>query len=153
MITTVAAEELVSWAGKDLGTGAWFTVDQALINQFADLTLDHQFIHVDEELAAQTPFGGTIAHGFLTLSLLTHLTAELKVLPANMVMGINYGFDKVRFLNPVRAGKRVRARVRLADVSEKDRGRFLVKQEISVEIEGEKVPALACEWLAMFVCQ
>lgn len=150
-MTVVPKEELASHVGtKD--TGEWITIDQDRINSFADCTEDHQFIHIDEEKAAQTPFGGTIAHGFLTLSMLVKMTEGHGVVPENIVMGINYGFDKVRFLTPVRAGKRVRAHRELVSVDEKDGNRFLMKHAISVEIEGEESPALVAEWLGMMVC-
>ena len=152
MTQVVPKAELASFIGKQLEPGEWFTIDQERINQFADVTVDHQFIHIDEEKAAQTPFGGTIAHGFLTLSMLSHLVEGCSLVPQEIVMGINYGFDKVRFLTPVRAGKRVRAINTIADVTEKDGGRYLIKQSIVVEIEGEDSPALIAEWLAMHVC-
>lgn len=152
MPTIVPKAEIMSWIGKDMPPGEWFEIDQQRINQFADVTVDHQFIHIDPEKAAQTPFGSTIAHGFLTLSMLTHLTSEAALLPQEIVMGINYGFDKVRFLNPVKSGGKVRALVKIADITEKDNGQILVKQAVTVEIEGEETPALVCEWLAMYVC-
>jgi acyl dehydratase len=152
MANLVPREELKGYVGKQLEPGSWFTIDQDRINHFADVSLDHQFIHVDEEAAAQSPFGGTIAHGFLTLSMLTHLVADFALLPDKIVMGINYGFDKVRFLAPVRAGKRVRAVSTIADVQEKEGNRVLIKQAITVEIEGEETPALVAEWLGMYVC-
>ena len=106
---------------------------------------------MDEEAAKNTPFGGTIAHGFLTLSLLSKLAEGNGIVPENVVMGINYGFDKVRFLAPVRAGKRVRSHAEISSVDQKDDNRFLTKQTISVEIEGEETPALVAEWLTMVV--
>ena len=106
---------------------------------------------MDEERAAQTPFGGTIAHGFLTLSMLVKMSEEHGVFPENTVMGINYGFDKVRFLAPVRAGKRVRVHTEILDVTQKDDQRFLIKSAVTVEIEGEDTPALAAEWLSMVI--
>ena len=115
------------------------------------MTDDHQFIHLDEEKAAQTPFGGTIAHGFLTLSCLVPMCQDSGLMPENIVMGINYGFNKVRFLTPVRAGKRVRAHVEVTDVDAKDDNRFLITQAVTVEIEGEDNPALVAEWLSMVV--
>lgn len=151
-ITVVPKEKLVDQVGTQFAPSEWVTIDQDRINSFADCTEDHQFIHIDEEKAAQTPFGGTIAHGFLTLSMLSKLAEGEGVIPENVVMGINYGFDKVRFLTPVRAGKRVRAHRKLVSVQEKDGGRFLMKTEVSVEIEGEESPALIAEWLAMVVC-
>ena len=124
---------------------------QDRINTFADCTEDHQFIHVDLEKAAQTPFGGTIAHGFLTLSLLAKMMEGNGIVPENTVMGLNYGFDKVRFLAPVASGKRVRAHVEVLNVDRKDDNRFLVKNSVSVEIEGEDTPALVAEWLNMLI--
>ena len=116
---------------------------------FADATGDHQFIHVDPAAAAATPFGGTIAHGFLTLSLIAVLLPERAIVLEGIKMGVNYGFDKVRFLAPVRSGKRVRARHKLLDFSDKGGGRFLTSIEVTVEIEGEDKPALIAEWLGM----
>ena len=150
-MTVVPKEEFTSYIGHKFEPGKWFELSQQRINEFADCTEDHQFIHIDEERAAQTPFGGTIAHGFLTLSSLVCMTAGLGVSPEGVVMGVNYGFDKVRFLAPVRAGKRVRAHVEIADITAKDDKRFLIKQNISVEIEGEETPALVAEWLSMAV--
>ncbi len=147
----IPKDEMVKAIGNKLEPSEWITLDQARINAFADCTEDHQFIHVDQEKAAQTPFGGTIAHGFLTLSLLSKMIEGNGVVPEGTVMGLNYGFDKVRFLAPVRAGKRVRAHVEVVSVDEKSGGRFLVKQVISVEIEGEETPALVAEWLSMLV--
>ena len=147
----VKPEEMENQVGVSLPAGEWFEIDQARINTFADCTEDHQFIHLDEEAAAQTPFGGTIAHGFLTLSLLTKLCAENGIYPEGIVMGVNYGLDKVRFLNPVRAGKRVRAHTEIVSVDRKDANRFLVKQAVTVEIEGEDTPAVYAEWLGMSI--
>ncbi len=151
-ITVVPKEKLADHVGTEFAPSEWLTLDQDRINTFADCTEDHQFIHIDQEKAAQTPFGGTIAHGFLTLSVLAKLAEGEGVVPENVVMGINYGFDKVRFLAPVRAGKRVRAHRKLVSVDQKDDNRFLMKTEVSVEIEGEETPALIAEWLGMVVC-
>jgi len=150
-VKVVPKEEMANAVGTQFEPGPWIEVSQDRINAFADTTEDHQFIHIDEEKAAQTPFGGTIAHGLLTLSLLPKLVEQGGVYPENLVMGINYGFDKVRFLAPVRAGKRVRANVTIASVDQKDDNRFLVKLSVSVEIEGEPTPALVAEWLNMFI--
>ena len=147
----IKPEEMENQVGVSLPAGEWFEIDQARINAFADCTEDHQFIHLDEEAAAQTPFGGTIAHGFLTLSLLTKLCAENGIYPEGVVMGVNYGLDKVRFLNPVRACKRVRAHTEIVSVDRKDANRFLVKQAVTVEIEGEDTPAVYAEWLGMSI--
>lgn len=148
---TVPAAELAQHVGEELGITEWLTIDQDRIDAFADATLDHQFIHVDPELAKQTPWGTTIAHGFLTLSLLSHFQFATMLAPENMVMAINYGTDRVRFLEPVRVGSRVRARSRLVEVAEKGAGRWLLKMETAVEIEGIDKPALVAEPLTMFI--
>jgi acyl dehydratase len=150
-IKIVPRDEMVNAVGTTFDPSEWILVSQERINTFADCTEDHQFIHIDQEKAAKTPFGGTIAHGFLTLSLLSKMVEGNGVMPENTVMGINYGFDKVRFLTPVRAGKRVRANVTISAVDRKDDNRFLIKQSISVEIEGEENPALIADWLTMVV--
>ena len=147
----VAVSEMVNQIGHKFEPGNWMTLDQDRINSFADCTEDHQFIHVDEEAAAQTPFGGTIAHGLLTLSSLVKLCEDSSLYPDNIVMGINYGFNKVRFLAPVRAGKRVRAHVEIQNVEPKDEKRYVVTLAITVEIEDEEKPALAAEWMNMMV--
>ncbi len=144
-------ENMKESIGADMGTAEWVLIDQDRINAFADCTLDQQFIHVDPESAAKTPFGGTIAHGFLSLSLLSHFAESVGCAFENMVMGINYGFDKVRFLAPVKVNKRVRAKALLLEVSEKKPGQFLIKQQVSIEIEGEPTPALIAEWLTMAI--
>ncbi len=147
----VAVSEMVNQIGHKFEPGNWMTLDQDRINSFADCTEDHQFIHVDEEAAAQTPFGGTIAHGLLTLSSLVKLCEDSSLYPENIVMGINYGFNKVRFLAPVRAGKRVRAHVEIQNVEPKDEKRYVVTLAITVEIEDEEKPALVAEWMNMMV--
>jgi len=127
----------------------WLTLDQDRIDAFADVTGDHQFIHVDpDRAAAETPFSGTIAHGFLTLSALAGLTDCLPPVPGKR-MGINYGFDKLRFLAPVRTGSRIRAHFTVAEVAERKPGEALVHYDVSVEIEGEAKPALAARWLSL----
>ena len=146
-------ENITESIGADLGTTDWLIIDQDRINAFADCTIDRQFIHVDPEKAAETPFGGTIAHGFLSLSLLSHFAESIGCAFENMVMGINYGFDKVRFLAPVKVGRRVRARARLLDVQERKPGHFLIKQEVTIEIEDEPIPALMAQWLTMAVTE
>lgn len=124
-------------------------VDQERINAFADATEDHQFIHVDPDAAARTPFGGTIAHGFLTLSLLPRMGAQAMLLPLDLKMAVNYGFERVRFLAPVRAGKRVRGRFVLDSVEEKAPGQLLMRYGVTVEIDGEQKPALTAVWLSL----
>ena len=152
MSNLINASQLQDYVGKEVGHTDWIEVDQERINQFADATGDHQYIHLDAERAAQTPFGTTIAHGFLTLSLLSMLSGMgggLKL--ENTVMGINYGLDKVRFLNPVRSGAKIRARFVLASAEEKKPGNYLLKHNVTVEIDGEDKPALIAEWLGMTV--
>jgi acyl dehydratase len=126
-------------------------ITQQRVNQFADATEDHQFIHLDPEQAAQTPFGGTIAHGYLTLSLLVHLNGENAVTPEGMSMVINYGSDKVRFLAPVRVGSRIRSLQKILEVTEKSPGMWLVKIAVTVEIENGPKPAMMAEVLYMYV--
>lgn len=137
--------------GQEFGVSDWFTVSQECINQFADVTIDHQFIHIDEVQAKETPFGGTIAHGFLTLSLLSKFVSEVGLQLEGLTMGVNYGFDKLRFLAPVRAGARIRARFKLNSVTEKKPGQFLMSYGVTVDIEGEDIPALIADWLGMQV--
>ncbi|MDF1765427.1 MAG: MaoC family dehydratase [Gammaproteobacteria bacterium] len=152
MSNTINANQLQDYVGKEVGLTDWITVDQERINQFAEATGDHQYIHLDAERAAQTPFGTTIAHGFLTLSLLSMLSSMgggLKL--ENTVMGINYGLDKVRFLNPVKSGAKIRARFVLASADEKKPGNYLLKHSVTVEIDGEEKPALIADWLGMTV--
>jgi len=150
MIGLVPAETLVDYIGKDLGSSDWFEVDQERINQFADATLDHQFIHVDSEKA--TPlFGSTIAHGFLSLSLIPHLTAQAVLAPENLKHVFNYGLDKVRFINPVNVGSKVRTHSKLLSVDDKGDGRYLTKTEVVMEIEGVDKPAYIAETLSMFI--
>jgi len=151
-VKIVPKAEIASTVGTRYEPSEWIDITQDKINTFADCTDDHQFIHVDEEAAAKTPFGSTIAHGLLTLSLLPKLIEGQGVVPENLVMGLNYGFDKVRFLAPVRVGKRVRGHIEILSVDQKDDNRFLIKQGISVEIEGEDTPALVAEWLNMMIC-
>ena len=137
---------------QEVGVSNWFTMDQQRIDAFADATEDRQFIHVDAQAAAQTPFGGTIAHGFLTLSMLSRMAAEATLLPETLKMAVNYGFDRVRFLAPVRSGKRIRGRFVLDSVEEKAPGQLLMRHSVTVEIEGEDKPALTAQWLGlMFV--
>lgn len=147
----VPIDGLADHVGKEIGVSAWRTVTQAMIDQFADATDDHQYIHVDPERARATPFGGTIAHGFLTLSLLSTLAYETVPPLADTAMGINVGFDKVRFVNPVKSGARLRARFTLADVNIRPSGYIQVAYDVSVEIEGQTRPALTARWLTLSV--
>jgi acyl dehydratase len=147
-----AAYELLKAAiGQPQGTGEWFEVDQERINAFAEVTEDRQFIHVDPKLAAElSPWGVTVAHGFLTLSLLVKLCESIQEPPERLdgiVMGVNYGFDKVRFISPVKVGSRIRASSVLAAVELKDPNTVQVTQTVTVEIEGEAKPALVADWI------
>lgn len=144
-------EALKDKLGEVVGISDWIRIDQMRINAFAGVTEDEQFIHVDQEAAARTPFGGTIAHGFLTLSMLSRMSMQALPPLDGVVMGINYGFDKVRFLQPVRAGKRIRGHFTLLSIEEKGAGRWLIRNEVNVEIEGEDKPALIAQWLGMQV--
>ncbi len=141
--------ELQSLVGTEVGLSRWFLVDQAKIDAFADATEDWQFIHVNPELAKQTPFGGTIAHGFLTLSLASAMSYDCVKPLDGVAMGVNYGFDKLRFLAPVPAGSKIRGRFKLLSAEDKGGGRWLIKHELTVEIEGGEKPALIAEWLSM----
>ena len=148
-----AHEAMKELVGGEAAVGDWFQITQERINDFADATLDHQFIHIDEEKAAQTPFGGTIAHGFLTLSLLVHLSTTIPSdLPKmdGLLMGVNYGLNKVRFVNPVPAGSRVRATASTVDVQLKGNAVDQIRA-MTVEIEGADKPALVAEWISRLV--
>jgi acyl dehydratase len=151
MTQTVTREELTAMVGRQLGTSDWFLIDQERVDEFADVTLDHQFVHVDPERAKATPFGGTIAHGFLTLSLLVHLCLPFIPTLANRKLVVNYGFDKVRFAAPVKVGKRIRAVSKLGEVTERKLGQVVMRVDATVEIEGEDKPALVAEWLSLHV--
>jgi acyl dehydratase len=150
---TVSKEELQEYVDKPLEPSAWVRIDQNMINTFADATMDHQFIHVDEERAAQTPFGSTIAHGYLTLSLISHFLGECSIRVENTVMAINYGSDKVRYLQPVKVDSEIRARATLMSVSDKAPGQVLTKTGITIEIKGEEKPALVAEILSLHIIQ
>ncbi|HEV2081722.1 MAG TPA: MaoC family dehydratase [Brevundimonas sp.] len=143
--------QLQSLIGQEVGVSRWFEIDQARIDAFARITEDEQFIHVDPEAAKATPFGGTIAHGFLTLSLASAMSYDAVQPLQGVVMGVNYGFDKLRFLAPVPAGSKVRGRFRLLSAEDKGGGRWLLKHELTVEIDGADKPALIAEWLGMQV--
>jgi len=146
-------EEARQWINREAGVSDWQTISQEQVNQFADTTKDHQFIHLDEARArSDTPFGGTIAHGYLTLSLLSFLGADADIIRLKDTrMMINYGLDKVRFLNPVRTGSRIRARFELLSVEEKKPGQVLLKHRATVEIEGEEKPAMIAESLGLAI--
>jgi acyl dehydratase len=143
----VTLQDLAAKVGEVIGTSGWFAMDQDRINHFADTTEDHQFIHVDPEAAKATPFGGTIAHGFLTLSMLAPMMEAVD--QPKVQMSVNYGFNKVRFLSPVKSGKRIRGHFTLIELAEKRPGQWQQTLEVTVEIEGEDKPALLAEWIIM----
>ena len=142
-------EEVRGRIGTEVGLSPWVEISQDMINRFADLTDDHLFIHIDPVAAAATPFGGTIAHGFLVMSLLSSLAKGVNVALEGLVTSVNYGFDKVRMVSPVHAGKRIRGRFVLQDFTEKGPGQWLLTLAATVEIEGEARPALVAEWLSL----
>jgi len=148
---TVSKEKLLRMAGTAFEPSAWLVIDQDRIHLFADATGDHQYIHVDPEKASKSPFGSTIAHGFLSLSLLPHLSEKVAIRPEGVKMVINYGLNKVRFLQPVKVGSEVRLVSKIAEVVEKKPGHILITTEAAVEIRGEEKPALVAEMLLMYV--
>ncbi|MGG2398712.1 MaoC family dehydratase [Pseudomonas sp. SH1-B] len=145
----VPVAELKDHVGKELGKSEWLTIDQERINQFAECTGDHQFIHVDPEKAKQTPFGTTIAHGFLSLSLVPMLMEKIMIMPQGLKMAVNYGLDSVRFIQPVKVDSRVRLVVTLVDANEKNPGQWLLKARAVLEIEGQEKPAYIAEPLSL----
>jgi len=145
----VTREELQNHVGKAAQPTDWFTVTQEQINQFADCTLDHQFIHVDPDKAKETPFGSTIAHGFLSLSMLSHFAESFSLVIEGVYMGVNYGFDKVRFISPVKVDSRIRCHAKVIDAIEKKPGQFMITTSVEVEIEGSDKPALKADWIGM----
>jgi len=151
MSDTISVADLPGLAGQQLEPSEWLEITQERVNQFADATNDHQFIHVDPEAAAKTPFKGPVAHGFLTLSLLSYMNEQQAMFPENMVMGINYGSDKIRYLMPVPVGARIRSHQKVLEVTEKKPGQWLFRTECSVEIENEESPALVAEILSMCI--
>lgn len=146
---SVKSSELSGLIGSEIGVSNWVKLDQERINVFADVTEDHQFIHINEDAAKMTPFGGTIAHGFLTLSLLSKFSEGAGLVIEGVKMGVNYGFEKVRFLAPVPSGSNVRGKFILKEAVEKKPGQFLLTYEVTVEIEGADKPALIADWLGM----
>ncbi|WP_193174887.1 MaoC family dehydratase [Oricola nitratireducens] len=153
-MTTITVDDIPAAIGTEIGRSEWRTVTQEMINLFADATDDHQWIHLDQERAAkETPFGTTIAHGFLTLSLLSTLAYEALPALEGATMGINYGFDKIRFMAPVRAGAKVRAVFTLADADIRPSGRVLNTYDVTLEIENSLKPALTATWLTMAVLE
>jgi len=149
--TSLSVAELQAKVGQEIGSSNWLIVDQKMINTFADVTLDHQFIHIDPVAAAKTPFGTTIAHGFLSLSLLSHFAAEALPGVKGRVMGINYGFDKLRFVTPVTVNSRIRAHFVLGALHVRSATDIQMRYDVRVEIEGKDKPALIAEWLALAV--
>jgi acyl dehydratase len=142
-------DEIAAKVGTEIGVSDWLTIDQAAIDTFADVTQDHQFIHTDPEAAAKTPFGGTVAHGFLTLSLLSRMAADVMLRPEKVTMAVNYGFERVRFIAPVRSGSRVRGRFVLASAQEKRPGQWQFVHQVTIEIEGQDKPALNADWIGL----
>jgi len=145
----VPLEEIRDRVGQEIGVSDWLTMDQQRIDEFAESTEDRQFIHIDPEAAARTPFGTTIAHGFLSLAMLSRMAAEAMLVPDSTKMAVNYGLDRVRFIAPVKSGKRIRGRFRLDSIEEKAPGQLLFRHTVTVEIEGEEKPALTAEWLGL----
>lgn len=146
---TIKRDEVSKYAGHESEPTEWFEVKQEQINQFADCTLDHQFIHIDPAKAKETPFGTTIAHGFLSLSMLSHFSEQFGLVIDGTYMGVNYGFDSVRFISPVKVNSRIRAHAKVIEIIEKNPGQFMSKTEVTVEIEGEDKPALKAVWIGM----
>lgn len=145
----IPVAELKDHVGKELGKSEWLAIDQQRINQFAECTGDHQFIHVDPEKAKLTPFGTTIAHGFLSLSLIPMLMEKIMIMPKDLKMAVNYGLDSVRFIQPVKVNSRVRLVVTLTDATEKNPGQWLLKARAVLEIEGQEKPAYIAEPLTL----
>lgn len=142
-------EELQGKVGQEIGVSKWFEISQSAIDAFADITHDHQFIHVDPVAAAKTPFGGTIAHGFLTVSMLSAMSYDAVPELANQAMGVNYGFDKLRMVSPVKAGSKIRGRFVLKALDAKSPKQFQTTYSVSVEVEGSDKPALVADWVAL----
>lgn len=151
MTQTVGIESLPGLAGRTLEPSTWLEITQERIDLFAQATNDHQFIHVDPVRAAETPFGSTIAHGFLSLGLLSYLNAEAAIYPENLAMGVNYGSDRVRYLMPVKVGQRIRSHQKIVEVTEKSPGHWLFRTAVEVEIEGEETPALVADILSLMI--
>lgn len=146
----ISLAEVQGLVGQELGVSSWITVDQTMIDAFAEATNDHQFIHTDPaRAAAESPFGGTIAHGFLTLSLLSSMNYECLPKVREQTMGINYGFEKIRFMSPVRTGKRIRGHFTLAEARFRGSGMMMTSYDVSIEIENERRPALTATWITI----
>ncbi|WP_444912461.1 MaoC family dehydratase [Microbulbifer sp. PAAF003] len=147
MPVEISPDSLGYYIGFETEPTDWFEIDQQRVDSFAECTLDRQFIHVDPEAAAKTPFGGTVAHGFLSLSLLPYFVGALQITVTGAYMGVNYGLDKVRFINPVKTGSRVRVSGKILDITEKKESQYQIKLMVTMEIEGEAKPALVAEWI------
>jgi len=145
----ISLEAYQAMVGKEIGVSSWHLIDQPRIDTYADVTEDHQFIHVDPEKAKATAFGTTIAHGFLTMSMLSVMSYEVMPAIAGTTMGVNYGFDKLRFISPVRSGKRIRGRFVLAEAKLRKPNEVQSRTNVTVEIEGEDKPALVADWLGL----
>ena len=151
MVSIVPLEEFRRSTGRQLAPSSWLEITQERVQKFADATDDHQFIHLDPVRAAATPFGGTIAHGYLTLSLLVRLNEESALVPEGSAMTINYGTDKVRFMAPVRVGSRVRSQQKILEVTERTPGHWLIRTAVTVEVENSPKPAMLAEVLYIHV--
>ncbi|WP_313521824.1 MaoC family dehydratase [Shinella sp.] len=150
MPDSIHLKDITALVGTEIGLSRWFSVDQTMIDRFAVATEDHQFIHTDPvRAAAETPFGGTIAHGFLTLSLLSAMNYDCVPRIIEQTMGINYGFEKVRFMAPVKSGARVRGRFVLAEARFRGAGMVTIRYDVTVEIEDEHKPALTADWITI----
>ena len=148
-VKTMSLDEIKEYVGKEIGVSDWFELDQDRINRFADVTEDHMFLHVNPEAAANTPFGGTIAHGLLTLSMMPVMAYQAVPGVSGTKMGVNYGYNKVRFMAPVKSGKRIRGRFSVKALEPQSGDRMQIVHAVSIEIEGESKPALAAEWITM----
>jgi len=144
-------DDITARIGTQIGVSDWIAIDQARIDQFAEATEDRQFIHVDPEAAGKTMFGGTVAHGFLTLSLLSRMAADVMLIPEGTKMAVNYGLNRVRFIAPVPAGSRVRGTFTLANIEERGDGQLLMHHNVLVEIEGSDKTALTADWIGLLV--
>ena len=148
-MTEITLDAYKAMVGQEVGVSSWFEIGQDRINGFADVTEDRQYIHVDEERAKDTPFGGTVAHGFLTLSMLAAMGFDAQPKVAGTVMTVNYGFDRVRMMAPVRAGSRVRGHFVLKEIVDRGPSEVMVKSQVTVEVEGAEKPALVADWLGL----
>ncbi len=145
----ISLEAYQAMVGREIGVSSWHLVDQNRINIYADVIEDHQFIHVDPQRAKETPFGTTVAHGFLTMSLMSIMSYEVMPVIEGATMGVNYGFDKLRFISPVRSGSRVRGRFTLAEAKLRKPRELQSRTNVTVEIEGEDKPALVADWIGL----